>query len=301
MHNSSLRALLPSSDSRYNRRVAIKLIAMDVDGTLLDTDARVPGDNARAIAEATARGIEVVLVTGRRFDFVRHIADQLPCEVHLIVSNGALIKSKEGETHQRHLLARKTARRVLEATVVFRPSAAVVFDRPRERQVVMEMIDWDDPVRGAYFRRNREYMAEVAPLTGCFDGEDPIQVMYVGGCQPIRTVKRVLENVPFAGEYTIALTEYEHRNLSILDILQRGVTKGAALAEWARRLGIARENVMAIGDNWNDREMLEFAGLPVVMGNSVAELKSLGWHVTLSNDENGVAEAIREYALDGNA
>jgi 5-amino-6-(5-phospho-D-ribitylamino)uracil phosphatase len=281
--------------------VAIKLIAMDVDGTLLDTNARVPGENARAIAEATARGIEVVLVTGRRFDFVRHIADQLPCEVQLIVCNGALIKSKKGETHQRHLLARETARRVLEATPVFRPGAAVVFDRPRERQVVMEMIDWDDAVRGAYFRRNQEYLAEVAPLTECLDDEDPIQVMYVGGCEPVRAVKRILEHVPFAAEYTVALTEYKQRNLSILDVLQRGVTKGAALAEWARRLGIARENVMAIGDNWNDREMLEFAGLPIVMGNSVAELKSLGWHVTLSNDENGVAEAIRAHALDGNA
>jgi len=76
------------------------------------------------------------------------------------------------------------------------------------------------------------------------------------------------------------------------------VTKGGALAEWARRRGIAREDVMAIGDNWNDREMLEFAGRPVVMGNSVPELKSLGWAVTLSNDENGVAEAIGRYALN---
>jgi hydroxymethylpyrimidine pyrophosphatase-like HAD family hydrolase len=58
---------------------------------------------------------------------------------------------------------------------------------------------------------------------------------------------------------------------------------------------------MAIGDNWNDREMLEYAGFPVIMGNAVPELKALGWTVTLSNDENGVAEAIRTYALDGAA
>jgi hypothetical protein len=62
--------------------------------------------------------------------------------------------------------------------------------------------------------------------------------------------------------------------------------------------GFAREEVMAIGDNFNDREMLEFAGLPVVMANSVPELKSLGWRQTLSNDEGGVAAAIREYALE---
>ena len=113
----------------------------------------------------------------------------------------------------------------------------------------------------------------------------------------MRAAKQALETIPIAGEYTLALTEYESRNLSILDVLRRGVTKGAALAEWVRRRGITRDQVMAVGDNWNDREMLEFAGLPVLMGNCIPELKSLGWVVTLSNDENGVAEAIRTFAL----
>jgi hypothetical protein len=167
--------------------------------------------------------------------------------------------------------------------------------------VVMEEIDWEDPFRGGYFRRNREYLAEVSPLTDCLDGTDPIQVMFTGQCRSMRAAKKMLESLPFATEYTLALTEYESRDFSILDVLRRGVTKGAALAEWARRRGIAREGVMAIGDNWNDRDMLEFAGLPVVMGNSVAELKSLGWPVTLSNDQSGVAEAIRTYALSGMA
>jgi len=106
-----------------------------------------------------------------------------------------------------------------------------------------------------------------------------------------------LENLEFREAYTLALTEYPQRGLSMLDVLQRGVTKGAALEEWAKRKGIARENVMAIGDNWNDLEMLEYAGLPVVMGNSIPELKSLGWAATLSNDECGLAAAIRDYAL----
>jgi hypothetical protein len=83
----------------------------------------------------------------------------------------------------------------------------------------------------------------------------------------------------------------------MLDVIRKGCSKGASLAEWTQRRGIKREEVMAIGDNWNDREMLEYAGVPVVMGNSVPELKKLGWPVTLSNDEGGVAEAIRVYAL----
>ena len=82
-----------------------------------------------------------------------------------------------------------------------------------------------------------------------------------------------------------------------MDVIHPACSKGNALAEWARLHGIARQEVMAIGDNLNDREMLEFAGVPVVMGNSVSELKDLGWRVTLSNDENGVAAAIEQYAF----
>jgi Cof subfamily protein (haloacid dehalogenase superfamily) len=292
-------ASLARGASRYNHPVAIRLIAMDIDGTLLDSHGNVSEENVRTVAEAQALGIEIVLVTGRRFDFARPIAERLPCDLHLIVNNGALIKSKTGQTHMRHLLPSDTARRVLKATGEFRSSAAVIFDRPFAKQVIMEHIDWGDPTRGGYFRRNREYMAEVAPLENCLDGEDPIQVLYTGPCQPIRAAMKTLETMADAGEYTMALTEYERRNFSILDVLRRGVCKGVALAEWTRRRGFAREEVMAIGDNWNDREMLEFAGRPVVMGNSIAELKSLGYPVTLSNDESGVAEAIRTFAMDG--
>jgi hydroxymethylpyrimidine pyrophosphatase-like HAD family hydrolase len=342
--------------SLYNGNVPIKLIAMDLDGTLLDSESKVPEENLRAIAEATARGIEIVIVTGRRYHSARLVTDALPCELHLIVNNGSLIKNKAGETHQRSLLPAATARRVLEATPEFRRWASVVFDRPRENQVIMEEVDWDDPFRGGYFRRSREFIAQVKPLTDCLrvsgdgdqasgakahepsnagkaglkprpsgddlasaakaggesDGsmsdlkvrppknqEDPIQVMFVGLCAPIREALAKLQQLPFADEFQLSFTEYLTRDLSVLDVLGRGVSKGAALADWARHRGIRREEVMAIGDNWNDRDMLEFAGLPVVMGNAVEGLKSQGWAVTLSNDENGLAEAIRMYALNG--
>jgi Cof subfamily protein (haloacid dehalogenase superfamily) len=270
---------------------------MDIDGTLLNSKSQVSAANSQAIAEAAARGIEIVLVTGRRFDFALPIAQELPCDLDMIVNNGALAKSPDGTTHLRHLLPSETARRVLESSPEFRFNAAVVFDRSSASQVILEKVDWDDPFRGGYFRRNREYIAEMAPLVSCLNGEDPIQVMYTGQCIPMRAAMKSLAALPFAGEFTLALTEYEIRDLSILDVLPRGVTKGNTLKEWVRRRGIPPENVMAIGDNWNDREMLEFAGCPVVMGNSVAELKSLGWPITLSNDEDGVAEAIRRYAL----
>jgi Cof subfamily protein (haloacid dehalogenase superfamily) len=274
----------------------VKLIAMDVDGTLLDSQWQVPEANREAVAEAAARGVEVVLVTGRRFDFVRSVAEQLCCGLTLIVNNGALIKSREGATHVRHLLPRDIARQVLEATPEFRTGAAVVFDRPRERQVIYERLDWGDPARRSYFERNRMFLAEVSPLESCLD-EDPIQVMFSGAVEPMRAAMSALRALPAAGQFSLAITEYEERDFSILDVICLGCSKGTALEEWTRHRQIAREDVMAIGDNWNDRDMLEFAGLPVVMGNSVSGLKLLGWPVTLSNDESGVAEAIRTYVL----
>lgn len=277
------------------------MIALDIDGTLLDSKTQLPKENVRAIADAAERGIEILLATGRRFDFARTVSDMIPCGLHLIVNNGALIKSKSGETHHRLLLPAKVARKVVEGLPQYLAEAAVVFDRPGEKQVFLERIDYDDPYRGRYFRRNSQHIGEIQPLTACFNGEDPIQVGYVGRVEAIRGVKRDLNALPFSEDFTLSLTEYPERDLSILDVMRRGVTKGFALAEWAQRQGILRQEIMAIGDNWNDREMLEFAGFPVVMGNSVPELQSLGWTVTLSNDENGVAEAIRKYALNETA
>lgn len=276
--------------------MTIRMIAIDVDGTLLDSQWQVPEENCRAVGEAAVRGIEIALVTGRRFDFVRQVAEHLPIELALIVNNGALIKSKDGATHLRRLLPREVARTVLEATPRFRAGAALVFDRPLASQVVFEHIDWEDPGRKAYFERNRMYLAEVSPLEASLD-EDPIQVMFTGPVEPMREVEALLR--PMADtRFTLAVTEYEQRNFTIVDVIQHGCSKGASLKEWAQRRGISRQEVMAIGDNWNDWEMLKFAGLPVVMGNAAPKLKSLGWAVTLSNDQNGVAEAIRRYALD---
>ncbi|HKQ86921.1 MAG TPA: Cof-type HAD-IIB family hydrolase [Candidatus Acidoferrales bacterium] len=281
-----------------NPSAPVKLIATDIDGTLLDSQSRLSAENVAAVAEAAAAGIQIMIVTGRRFHSARWTVDALPCDFNVIATNGALVKSKDGITLQRHLLPAHIARRVLDATEEFRACAGVIFDRPRERQVIFEKIDWNGAYIGPYLSRHREFVAEVAPLSDCLD-EDPLEVMFLGECDRIARAMKILENLPHANEYTLAQTVYAHRNLSMLDVLRRGVNKGSALEAWATHQGIAREEVMALGDNWNDREMLEFAGLPVAMGNCVPELHSLGCQITLSNDEHGVAHAIRKYVLNG--
>jgi len=275
----------------------IRLIALDIDGTLLNSHFEVSAANRAAIAEAVRRGIEVALVTGRRYDFALPVAQQIESPLTMIVNNGAMVRTSDGQTRVRHLLSRETARRVLEATGPWRDGTAVVFDRPKANQVMLESIDWNDPTRGGYYTRNREFLAEANPLESCLT-EDPIQVMFTGTVAPMREAELVLQSVQFANEFALAATVYEAKDFSMIDVIHPSVSKGAALAEWAGLRGVAPREILAIGDNHNDLEMLSFAGVPVVMGNSVPELKTRGWAITGSNDEDGVAAAIERFALE---
>jgi Cof subfamily protein (haloacid dehalogenase superfamily) len=277
--------------------MAIRLIALDIDGTLLDSGWKLPDANRAAVAEAVRRGIEVALVTGRRFDFAKPISEQLGCPVTMVVNNGALVKTNSGETRLRKLLPVDVARGVLAATQEFIDGTAVVFDRPRENQVIFDRLNPENASQRGYYERNKEYISFCSPLASCLT-EDPIQVMYSGPVATVRSAARTLRAMPSAKQFALAITEYEARDFCLTDVVHPGVSKGATLAEWATLQGYERAEVMAIGDNLNDQEMLEFAGLPVVMGNSVAELKRSGWRETLSNDEAGVAAAICAYALE---
>lgn len=274
----------------------MRLIALDIDGTLLDSRWQVSEANRRAIAEATRRGVEVALVTGRRYDFAMPVARKLDAPLTMIVNNGALIRSNDGRTHLRHLLPQRTAAQVLELTRPWRDGAAVVFDRRVANQIMLERLDPDDSLRYAYYSRNKEFIGLANPLESCLT-EDPIQVMLSGKVAPMRDAEGTLRAAPFAGEFALAVTCYESRDFGMIDVLNPICSKGASLAEWASVRGFKREEVMAIGDNHNDLEMLTFAGIPVVMANSVPELKSRGWHETSTNDENGVAHAIEHFVL----
>jgi hypothetical protein len=276
--------------------MAVRLIALDIDGTLLDSRWQVPEENRAAIAAATERGIEVALVTGRRYDFAMQVAEKIGSPLTMIVNNGALIRSNDGKTHLRHLLPRGIAENVLQLTRAWRDGAAVIFDRPLEKQLMLETLNPDDTLRYAYYSRNLEYIGLASPLESCLT-EDPIQVMFSGEVAEMRAAEEILRNAEFAAEIRLAVTVYEHKNFAMIDVIHPSVTKGMALSEWAAAQGIAREEVLAVGDNHNDLEMLEFAGIPVVMGNGVAELKVFGWHETSSNDQGGVAAAIEQFAL----
>jgi Cof subfamily protein (haloacid dehalogenase superfamily) len=282
----------------------IRLLAVDIDGTLLDSRGKLPVVHHEALAEASGRGVSVALVTGRSFHFTRHIVERLRLPLTVIVNNGAVIKQRDGTTLLRHVLPRDAARAVLQQTQAFEDSVAIVFDRPDvddERQIVYERMDWTHPQRRGYYEKNKAFIASApSSLAEALEDDDPIQVMFNGSVETMRALARDLRAAPIAGRYSVAITEYELRDFSLVDVNAAGCSKGTTLARWATREGYGRDEVMAVGDNLNDLEMLDFAGTPVVMGNAAEVVKrSRPFHVTGTNDEGGLADAIRRFALDG--
>jgi Cof subfamily protein (haloacid dehalogenase superfamily) len=277
--------------------MAVRLIALDIDGTLLDSHWRVSEANREAIQKATRNGIEVALVTGRRYDFALPVARDLGCPITMIVNNGGLIRSNDGRTRLKRLLLVRTARTVLQLGHPWRAGAAVIFDRPRENQLILERLDRDDSIRYAYYSRNLDFIGVVSPIEECL-AEMPLQVMFSGTVTEMDALEQLLLASEVAAEVRLASTKYASKDFAMLDVLPQGCTKGAALADWAKAQGLQRDEILAIGDNHNDFEMLEFAGIAVVMQNSVPELKTYGWHETHSNDESGVAAAIERFALN---
>jgi hypothetical protein len=274
----------------------VRLIALDIDGTLLDNRWRVSDANREAIQEAARRGIEVALVTGRRYDFALPVALDLGCPITMIVNNGGLIRSNDGCTRLKRLLPVKTARAVLQLGLPWRAGAAVIFDRQKANQLILEQLDPGDSMRYGYYSRNLDYIGVVSPIENCLS-EMPLQVMFSGTVAEMSALEQLLLGSQVAPEAKLAVTKYEAKDFAMLDVLPPGCTKGAALADWAKSQGLHRDEILAIGDNHNDFEMLEFAGIAVVMGNCVPELKNYGWHETHSNDESGVAAAIERFAL----
>ncbi len=271
----------------------IRLLAIDIDGTLLDSRGRLPDAHRDALVEASALGVDVALVTGRSFHFTGPVVDLLPIPLTLIVNNGAVVKRRGGETMLRHVLPRDAARRVLDETRHLEDSVAIVFDRPDQRQIVFERMDWSHPNRRGYYEKNKAFIAEASsPLCDALT-EDPIQVMFNGSVEPMRALAAALRAMSIADQFSVAITEYMPRDFSLVDVNGAGCSKGTTLARWVASQGMTAAEVMAIGDNLNDVEMLDFAGTAYVMGNATDALKSRGYHVTGTNDEAGLAAAVR--------
>jgi len=271
----------------------IRLLAIDIDGTLLNPQFQISADDIAALQRAHAMGVEIVVATGRRHQFALPIARKLGADLWLISSNGAVTRSLTGEPFHRDLLPVETCREICAAMDEFRGHLVVTFDKETKGTLVLERLDELSASIRRWLETNLEFIEFVVPIENALV-EDPVQAMYCGTLARMEQVQQALEVSGVRDRVNILKTEYPERDLCMVDILNQGCSKGHALERWASHRGIPREQVMAIGDNYNDVEMLEYAGVPVIMGNASEELRGNGWKVTLPNSQSGVAAALED-------
>ena len=298
---------------------AVRLIAIDIDGTLA-VDGRVSERNLAAIKAAERAGVSVVVATGRRHCYAMKVLRGLGLgeDDALISSNGTVTRTIGSRLLDRTLLPVETARWLCEHVDEFRDALVMTFDKvgpdgeDSRGALVVERLEELNASIGRWMAANEPYILHVDPLERALDGEAPIQIMLCGTVERMRRAEaRLLEHPAISApsithtaqldgdvklEVALHRTEYAERNLSIVDILPAGCSKGAALLRLAAARGVAREEIVAIGDNWNDLSMLEVAGRAVLMGNAPEDLITLagerGWTVAKRHDEDGVAGTI---------
>ncbi len=291
----------------------VRLIALDLDGTLLSREGRVGPLNAEALRAAEAAGVTIVIATGRRHMYaLKVLADvQLAPETLLVSSNGAVVRTFASEFVERSLLGNETARWLCGLLAEFRDALVITFDRTgptgedeRGALVVEELAELHASI-GKWMEANAPYIEHVVPIERALEADAPIQMMLCGTVERMRRAEARMLTSPeihavgdgrTGGLISLNRTAYPERDLSIVDILPAGCSKGAAVLRVAARLGIAPEDVMAIGDNWNDLSMLEVAGWPVLMANAPADLHAMaaerGWKIAGECCEEGVADVV---------
>ena len=273
--------------------MAIRLIALDLDGTLLTTGKTISPADRAAVEAAIARGVLVVPVTGRPAQGIPREVLELPGVRYVISSNGATIRDVEtGETLLETHLEAETALAVLEA------SAHVTMIREAFRAGVGYLSREDYDILCARY--------EGAMLAYVLDTRQVVP----------GTLEDFLRDDPRPVEELFFLTDSEetkrdlHRTLSALpgigfadpfprdlEVMAGGIDKGEGLLFLLGRLGIDPNQTMAVGDGGSDLPMLRAAGIGVAMGNSIQFVKDGADWVTASNDEDGVARAIEKFVL----
>jgi len=285
--------------------MTIRLIALDLDGTLLDSRGELSARNRAAVASARAAGASVALVTGRRFRDARPLALELGLDVPVISHNGALTKHAHSlETVSAILMPVEAARAVVRLGRAHGADALVSDDHVGAGLLVYDHLSEGNTALAKYIAWSRRVVGEEAarairrvPSLDEYLDHDPLHVAFSGGCAATERLADVMRRELGQG-VKLLLTLYPKTDFALLDVLHPEASKGAGLAAVAAEQGLRREEVLAVGDNFNDLEMLEWAGTGVVMGNADPALRARpGFHTTASNDEDGVAEAIERFVL----
>jgi Cof subfamily protein (haloacid dehalogenase superfamily) len=270
-----------------------RLLALDIDGTLLRTDKTISPRTLAALRAARGQGVRLVLVTGRRLPAARRAAEALG-DVDLVLHNGALIV-EDGQVLRCRPLPRVLAGRAIRIGRRFAADPVLHVGRRGEGRLVVEGVQPSNTLLAYYIERSHPDVVHVDDLEAALD-DDPLQVMFGGRRELMEELLPHL--VEGMGEpVRIERTVYPEQGVGILDVLAPGVNKAEAVAFLQQRWQVSAGETLAVGDNWNDREMLEAAGLGMVMGNADPDLRALGFPTLPTNDEDGVAVAVEKYVL----
>lgn len=283
-----------------NPAQAIKLIAIDIDGTLLTPDDRITPRTRAAIQAAQRAGIIVALATARRFTTAGRIAAELGIDLPLITYDGALIVDYPGATilHSQ-LLAASVA---CQAVEIFQHYAIQPIIHPCDG--VIEEV-WTGPAAHDHLElatyiaivQGENRLRRMPYETLCADMTDPLRIVAFVAEKTLYTLLPALTELD-CSRYTLRLGSY---GCAELTLMYPGCSKASGVAALAARHNIPMTRVMAIGDNTNDIPMLQSAGWGVAMGQAPAAVKAAARAVTASNLEDGVALAIERYALTQDA
>ncbi len=272
----------------------IRLVALDIDGTLLTPRGELTARNRAAIDRAREAGVIVMLLTGRRFGSARALLRDLRLDLPLVSHNGALTKNVETlETLDYHPLDEEIAREIIHVGRRAEVDMICCDDPHGLGAMVIEGISPSNRALHRYLDRYRDAVVEVEDLLAYVD-HSPIQMMFSGPCDPMDEFAGMLAEV-MGERIRLFKARYRSVDLTILDALSTTASKGESLAAMAQLHGIAREQIMAIGDNHNDLTMLRYAGTGIVMANADEELKQMDFLQTTSNEEDGVALAIEQF------
>ena len=275
---------------------AIRLVAMDLDGTLLDRQYRVSPATHAAVQDLREAGIAVVPATGRRFGAGAPYGLSLGLRGPMIFQNGALAKNLGDRVPLFwRALSPALVRHVVSVGRRFGILPLLIGDPFGPGIILIEEAPHQYDRLGRYLESSWTDVQMVADLGKVRRG-DVLQASFCGHIQPLRKLAEILRQETGA-DASITGTEYPDRDLSLLDLMHAGVSKGTALVRLARLLGIVPYEAAAFGDNFNDRDMLAAVGLPLVMGNADESLRTEFPRVVPPCDASGVAWGIWTHIL----
>lgn len=264
------------------KELKYRLVAIDLDDTLLNNDLEISPRTKADIIRARQMGVQVTIATGRMFRSALPYAEQLGLDIPLITYQGALVKnSSSGEVLYHRPVPPELVRPVAERVRSFGYHLQMYF----EDRLCMEKLT---PEGQNYVDLAGVEVTLVSDLLrSC---PEPTKILISNYDETrLDQLAEILE-AEFGGRLYITKSKPYY-----LELLHPDATKGKALQMLANHRGIPREAVIAIGDSFNDLEMIRYAGVGAVMGNAREEIKAVADYVTCSNEDDGVAEVLEKY------